>query len=330
MAQANAGGRLVVLGTGGTIAGRAAQAGDNVGYRAGEVGVAELVAAVPALRGLPLEAEQVAQLDSKDMGLAVWQALVRRVAVQLDRPDVRAVIVTHGTDTAEETAFVLHQVLQPVKPVVLACAMRPSTALLSDGPQNLADAAVVACHPGAGGVLLVCAGQVHGARDVAKVHPYRLNAFDSGDAGPIGCVEEGQVRVFRSAEFRGRDRRGDGTHAVGGAALARLLEATALPRVELVASHADADGGIVRALLDQPSPTRPLRGIVVAGTGNGTLHHALVDALNEARSRGVRVWLASRCAQGRVVPHPGLAFDASGLSPVKARLALALELLAGG
>lgn len=322
MVDANQAGRFVILGTGGTIAGRAARAADNVGYVAGQVGVADLVAAVPALQGLPLDVEQVAQIDSKDMGLPVWQALARRLAVHLDDAGVRAVIVTHGTDTLEETAFVLQQVLKPGKPVVLTCAMRPASALMPDGPQNLGDAVAVARQARACGVVVVCAGQVHSALDVAKVHTYQLDAFDSGDAGPLACVEEGQVRGFRPWDASPAGSAHDA------AALARLLAADILPRVELITSHADADGGLVRALL-APGASRPLRGIVVAGTGNGTVHQALTEALQEARARGVRVVLASRCARGRVVPHPGLAFEHSaGLSPVKARLALALELLA--
>ena len=315
--------RLVILGTGGTIAGRAAQAGDNVGYVAGQVSVADLVSAVPALAHLPLTVEQVAQVDSKDMGLSVWQALVRQLQVHLNDPTVSAVVVTHGTDTLEETAFVLQQVLQPSKPVVLTCAMRPASALVPAGPQNLSDAVAVARQATGGGVVVVCAGQVHSARDVAKVHTYQLNAFDSGDAGPLACVEEGMVRNFRPWAT---------VPVQGSRTTAELfLAAETLPRVELVTSHADADGSVVRALMGQGVQVRPLRGIVVAGTGNGTVHQSLVDALNEARAtRGMRVVVASRCARGRVVPHAGLAFDHSdGLSPVKARLALALELLAG-
>ena len=127
--------------------------------------------------------EQVAQVNSKDMTLALWQSLVRRLAHHLARPEVGAVIVTHGTDTIEETAFLLQTVLKPSKPVVLTCAMRPATALVPDGPQNLSDAVAVALHPEARGVVVVCAGRIHGAIDVAKVHPYRTDPFDSGDAG---------------------------------------------------------------------------------------------------------------------------------------------------
>lgn len=320
MVEANQGRRLVILGTGGTIAGRAAAAGDNVGYVAGQVGVADLVAAVPALAGLRLAVEQVAQIDSKDMGLPVWQVLAQRLQAQLDDPQVSAVIVTHGTDTLEETAFVLQRLLQPAKPVVLTCAMRPASALVPDGPQNLADAVAVAQQAEAG-VVVVCAGQVHSALEVAKVHTYRVDAFDSGDAGPLACVEEGALRRFRAWDVSGVSVE---RHA---ALMARFLATQALPRVELLTSHADANGDLVHALMASGA-SRPLRGIVVAGTGNGTVHHALTDALKAAQAKGVRVVLATRCARGRVVPHAGLPFEHSaGLTPVKARLALALDLL---
>ena len=122
--QSNSG-VVVILGAGGTIAGRAAQAADNVGYKAGEVAVADLVAAVPALQARALEAEQVAQLDSKDMDHATWQRLAQRVAHHLARPEVAGIVVTHGTDTAEETAWLLQRVLAPAKPVVLAACTAP-------------------------------------------------------------------------------------------------------------------------------------------------------------------------------------------------------------
>lgn len=317
--------RLVVLGTGGTIAGRARAAGDNVGYTAGEVSVADLLAGVsdmagrlPALAGWALEAEQVAQIDSKDMGPAVWRALLERVAHHLARPDVAGVVVTHGTDTLEETAWLLQAVLSPAKPVVLACAMRPATALVADGPQNLMDALCVAVAPGARGVVAVCAGQVHQARHVQKVHTYRLNAFDSGDAGPLGCVEEGRLRVWQAWPEPAAPSR----------ALVPLLANGAWPRVELVTSHAGADGALVRALLAASDTGAPLRGLVVAGTGNGTLHTDLQDALVQAQAAGVVVRRGTRCAYGQVVPGPHDAWpDTGGLSPVKARLSLVLDLM---
>ncbi|WP_332738889.1 asparaginase [Hydrogenophaga sp.] len=323
MENENQGRRLVVLGTGGTIAGRATQANDNVGYVAGQVAVSDLVAMVPALAACPLDVEQVAQINSKDMVLGVWQALAARVAAHLDRPEVAGVVITHGTDTIEETAFLLQTLLRPSKPVVLTCAMRPATALVPDGPQNLSDAVAVALHPQACGVVVVCAGRIHGALDVAKVHTYRTDPFESGDAGALGCVEEAQLRLFRPWP----PAVSQGTHDPAG--LQRLLDAAELPRVELMFSHAGSDGEMVRALLGHlPTSAGRLRGIVVAGTGNGTVHDDLLVALKQAQAGGVRVVVASRCAQGRVVPHEGQPLpDSAGLSPVKARLALALQLL---
>ena len=161
--------RIVVLGTGGTIAGAAASAHDHLAYRAGELGVAQLLAGLPALAQVPLASEQVAQVDSKDMGPAVWQPLVARCAHWLAQPDVQGIVITHGTDTLEETAWLLQRVLAPAKPVVLACAMRPATALSPDGPQNIVDAVAVVRTPGARGVSAVCAGVLHAAADVRKV-----------------------------------------------------------------------------------------------------------------------------------------------------------------
>lgn len=317
---------VVILGTGGTIAGRSAQAGDNLGYAAAQLAVVDLVNAVPSLTDLPLDVEQVAQLDSKDMGFAVWKLLAARVAFHAQRPDVAGIVITHGTDTVEETAFFLQSVLRPAKPVVLTCAMRPATALVPDGPQNLSDAVAVARSADARGVVVVCAGQVHSADDVSKVHTYRLDAFDSGDAGPLGCVEEGRLRQFRPWPAV------CGEGWVDATAHARVQACVALPRVALLTSHADTDGLMVQALLAQAGPDteQPLRGIVVAGTGNGTVHVRLESALLAAQAQGVRVVRTSRCAQGQVLAHPGQGLaEVSGLSPVKARIALALALWAG-
>lgn len=307
--------KVVILGTGGTIAGRSVAADDPVAYVAGQVAVRDLVAGVPALAQWPLALEQVAQVDSKDMGLPVWQRLVRAVESHMAQPSVAGIVITHGTDTLEETAYLLQRLLQPAKPVVLTCAMRPATALVPDGPQNLLDAVVVAADAQARGVLAVCDGQIHRAEHVAKVHSYRLDAFSSGDAGPVGCVEAGQVRWFQPLAL---------PEAPDTRLLAAFLAAPALPKVPLLTSHADADGDLVRALL-----TLAPEGLLVAGTGNGTLHQSLVAALLEAQHAGVRVVRASRCAQGRAMPDDRNPFPvAASINAPKARLALALDLLA--
>jgi L-asparaginase len=303
---------IVVLGTGGTIAGTSAVAGDNLGYTAAQLGVAQLIAAVPALAGEPLECEQVAQLDSKDMSFAVWRALALRAAHHLARAEVAGIVVTHGTDTLEETAYFLQRVLAPAKPVVMTAAMRPATSLQADGPQNLLDAVCVAGHAGAQGVVVVVGGLVHGARDVRKTHTYRLDAFDSGDAGPLAAVEEGQLRPWRAWP--------QGI-AIGADRLP--ADTSAWPRVEIVTSYAGASGAVVRAVC-----ASGVQGLVAAATGNGTLHHEIEAALLEAQAQGVRVLRSSRCLDGRV---PAQADDvlpsADDLTPVKARVELMLGIL---
>lgn len=304
--------RIVVLGTGGTIAGRAASAADNIGYRAGEVAVADLVRGLPQAADVALHTEQVAQLDSKDMDFGTWCTLARRCAHWLAQQDVAGIVVTHGTDTMEETAFFLQSVLAPVKPVVLTGAMRPATSAAADGPQNIADAIAVASSPLAQGVCVVFAGTVHSALDVQKVHGYRLDAFSSGDAGPLAYVEEGRLRVLR-AWPQGPALRN----------AASLPEPDGWPRVEVVLNYAGAGGAIVQALLAEG-----VAGIVVGGTGNGTVHRSLEDALVQAQQQGVAVHRTSRCAQGRVLAKPGDRLPAAdGLPPVKARIALMLELM---
>ena len=319
---------VVVLGTGGTIAGTAATPGDNIGYTAAQVGVAQLLAAIPALAHLPctLLAEQVAQVDSKDMDFAIWQALAARVGHFLALPEVKGVVITHGTDTLEETAYFLQAVLPPDlvarKPVVLACAMRPSTAVAPDGPQNLLDAFAVALSDGAAGVLAVCAGTLHSAVDVQKVHPYRLDSFSSGDGGPLGFIEENSLRLTRNWPLA--------LVYSEQTAYKIIASVKSWPRVEIVMSHAGARGAMVDALLAQAAAgyPDPVRGIVVAATGNGTVHHALEAALLRAQAAGIKVLRATRCVEGRILPVPGSSFpDSQGLSPVKARIALMLSLL---
>ena len=303
---------VVVLGTGGTIAGSAAVAGDNVGYTAAQRSVQDLLAAAPGLAGVAIEAEQVAQLDSKDMDSATWQRLAQRVAHHLARPEVGGIVITHGTDTLEETAWLLQQLLAPAKPVVLVAAMRPATALAADGPQNLLDAVAVARMPGAQGVVAVLAGRVHAAGAVRKMHTYRADAFSSGDGGPLGVVEEGVLRRFQP-------------WPIGQALGLDLLPAdgVAWPWVEIVTSHADARPDAVQALV-----AAGVLGLVVAGTGNGTVHRALQAALVAAAAAGITVWRCTRCAGGVVVPALGAAAGpAAGMSPWQARLGLQLALL---
>ncbi|MGQ3051162.1 MAG: asparaginase [Roseateles sp.] len=303
---------IVILATGGTIAGTSRSATDGVGYTAAQLRVEDLLAAIPGLAHRRLEAHQLAQLDSKDMDFATWQRLATAVQAQLDRPAVGGVVITHGTDTLEETAYFLHRVLAPIKPVVLTAAMRPATALAADGPQNLLDAVQVASAPGAAGVVVAFAGRVHDATQVRKTHSYRVDAFESTDGALVARVEEGSVRLL------GRWPQGD---ALGLARIARPVQDW--PRVDIVMNHAGQDGRIVHALL-----SAGVDGIVAAGTGNGTLSVALDAALREAEARSVRVLRSTRCDAGPVMALPGLLPSAGALSPLKARIELILSLLA--
>ncbi|WP_306477329.1 asparaginase [Methyloversatilis sp.] len=302
--------RIVIFGTGGTIAGQARSAADNTGYVAGTIGVADLIAAVPPLAAFPIDAEQVAQIDSKDMTFAVWRALAQRLAHHLAREEVAGIVVTHGTDTLEETAYFLHRVLAPTRPIVLTAAMRPAGALAADGPQNLLDAVRLASSQEARGVLVCMAGTIHAGCEVRKAHPYRVNAFDSGDAGPLAYIEEGALRRLR-----------DWPH--GEALGLAHVPHDDWPRVDIVLNHAGADGALVDALCALGA-----RGIVAAGTGNGTLGAPLEAALLRAQAGGVAVLRTSRTARGRVIDTPGAVLPGAGvLTPVQARIELMLRLM---
>ena len=305
--------RVVILGTGGTIAAAATESSNTTDYALAH-GIDAVLSTLPQMAShAQVRAEQVANLPSQEIDNATLLQLARRINALSASADVDGIVVTHGTDTLEETACFLQRLLAPAKPVVLTCAMRPATSLLADGPQNLRDAITVAAHAGARGVVAVVAGAVHGALDVRKAHTYRLDAFASGDAGPIGRVEEGRLRRLRDWPA--------GT-ALGLAVLGD--DAARWPRVEIVASHAGADGRVVDALVVQG-----VDGLVVAATGGGSVHEALEAALVRAQDTGVAVLRASRVGAGPLLPRDDDVLPAaSGLTPAQARVELLLQLLA--
>jgi L-asparaginase len=226
---------------------------------------------------------------------------------------VRAIVITHGTDTLEETAYFLARVVDASKPVVVTAAMRPASSSEADGPRNLADAIAVAAGAPGPGVVVVVAGQVHSARAVRKVHSTRLDAFSSGEQGALATVYRGALRPLRDWPHD--------TQPIGLAALPE--EPAAWPWVEIVTSVAGADGRAVDLLVEGG-----VAGIVVAATGNGTLHRRLAQALARARERGVAVLRSTRCLDGGVAASEGDVLAAAGdLTPVKARVELILTLL---
>jgi L-asparaginase len=329
--------KVVILGTGGTIAGLSLVPGAGGAYRAAQVGVDALVAqaATAASDASPggdsdtrivLITEQLAQIDSKDMTEAIWQRLLTRIDQLQQDPDVQAVVITHGTDTLEETGFLLQACWPHGKPVVLTCAMRPADAPDADGPGNLRDAIAVARTPGLSGVLMVCDGQVFEGHVFQKVRTDGVQPFGAEPLGPLGTCHEGRYVPLRECDTARACR------AITQGELSSLLSASAWPRVEIVLNHAGADGRGVMAWLTSSaaSPdTSAVRGIVLAGTGQGTCSERLDLALQQAKAQGVLVWRSTRATWGLVKAVSGEAYTGVPWSPVKARVAMMLEVLTG-
>lgn len=321
--------KVVVLATGGTIAGVAEDISKPNNYVSGQLGVNQLTQNL-VTHGVALIQEQVCNIDSKDMQFSHWQALLERCHFWLSQNDVLGLIVTHGTDTLEETAFFLQAVLQPTKPVAMTCAMFPANVPQSDGSKNLQDAFDWVLKNQDNGVHLVCAGEVHFGIGVQKIFSDRAKAFAShsekalAEHSPIGQIDWPLPTVEK------------------------VLKTQHWPRVELIFNHAGEDGQLVRNLLDANELLKPgsqpnsndissananqnsrVAGIVVAGTGSGTLSHGLELALMEAQKAGLWVARTSRCAYGVSDPakHPNIP-SLDKLSPVQGRVAMMLGLLA--
>lgn len=257
---------ILLLGTGGTIAGlldNATQAHQDGAYTSAQLPVEALI---PASKHRILS-EQIAQIDSKDMSFEVWEKLHIRISGAQSDPAIDAIVVTHGTDTMEETAYFLHRTLVCTKPVILTGAMRPADAMDSDGLHNMAFAIEQAeqLNPG---VWVAFAGKTYSGGNVQKVHPMRLDAFD--------VIDKGNAMHVPRSLFNPPIQR--------------------WPRVEIVTSYAGGSGALVEALIAQK-----VDGLVVAGTGNSTVHHALEAALARARGLGIAVSFCTRCLAGRAI-----------------------------
>ena len=270
---------------------------------------AALVASAEVPPGVRLQTEDVARIDACDIDWAVWRALAARVAYHIDRSDVAGVVVGHGPATLAETAYLLQRVLAPDKPVVLTTARRSPTQSPEGGLQNVSDAIRVATWPGARGVVAVLGGMLLGALDASR---RRTDAHDDrvcGNAGPLGVLNDG-IPTLRRGWPRGEP--------LGLGLLPRQP-----PRVAIVASHGDADGGVVEALRAQG-----VDGIVVVDGAGGRLPRRLEAALREAeRQGGVRI-LRCVCGVRDAMPAPGDTFECIALSPGQARIELLLRLRA--
>ncbi|MBP7148385.1 MAG: type II asparaginase [Acidobacteria bacterium] len=311
--------RLVVLATGGTIAG-SAKSETDAGYKAGALAVDVLIEAVPQAREIAtLRGEQVASIGSQDMNDEVWVKLARRANELLAAPDVDGVVVTHGTDTLEETSYFLHLVLKSDKPVVMTGSMRPATAMSADGPLNIYNAVAVAADPSSRGrgVLVVVNDDIHSAHDVVKTHTTDVQTFSSGEPGLVGVTLFGRQEFYRAPSA---------PHTTT-SELALPADGK-LPRVDIVYAHAGMSPDLIDAAVANGA-----RGIVVAGVGDGNMTAPALEAVRRAVTKGVAVVRASRVGQGIVRRNVEVDDDALGtiasmeLHPAKARVLLKLALL---
>jgi L-asparaginase len=321
MAQTGAKGPLpnvVVLATGGTIAGAAAS-DVQAGYTSGQVGVEQLLAAVPQAKKLAaLRGEQISNIGSQDMNDEVWLKLARRVNELTAMPDVDGVVITHGTDTIEETAFFLNLVVKSRKPVVLTAAMRPSTALSADGPLNFYNAVAIAANKEAAGrgVLVVVNDWIHGASSLTKTNTTAVQTFLSPLRGLIGTVAYGEAEWYRGPVGKNT---ADSEFSLDGV--------TQLPRVDIVMAYENMDGALIDAAVAAGA-----KGVVVAGVGNGNMTKTALDALAAQAKKGIVCVRSSRVATGNVGRNVEVDDDKLGLvasldlNPQKSRVLLRLAL----
>ena len=310
---------VVVLATGGTIAG-AASSDVQAAYTSGQVGVEQLLAAVPQAKKLAvLRGEQISNIGSQDMNDEVWLKLARRVNELTAMPDVSGVVITHGTDTIEETAYFLNLVVKSRKPVVLTAAMRPSTALSADGPLNFYNAVAVAANPATAGhgVMVVVNDWIHGASSLTKTSTTAVQTFLSPLWGLVGTVAYGEVDLYRLPV---------GRHTTNSEF--SLDGVNTLPRVDIVMAYENMDGKLIDAAVAAGA-----KGVVIAGVGNGNMTATAVETLAKHAKNGIICVRASRVTTGRVgrnveVNDDKLGLVASlGLNPQKARVLLRLALL---
>jgi L-asparaginase len=310
---------VTILATGGTIAGTAGAATQVAGYVAAKVPVEQLIDAVPDLKKLAnVKGEQVAQVASESMTNDIWLKLAKRVNALLAQPDVDGIVITHGTDTLEETAYFLNLVVKSRKPVVLVGAMRPSTAISADGPFNIYNAvAVASSNESAGrGVLVSLNDQISSARDVTKANTMTLDTFRAPDFGFVGYVVGGKPWFYRSSTRKHTtDTEFD------------IANVETLPPVDIVYGYAN----MTRVPLDAFVAAGD-KGIIHAGVGDGSLAGQVKPALIETRKKGVIVVRSSRTGGGPVVRN-GEANDdeldfvvSDTLNPQKARVLLMLAL----
>ena len=310
---------IVILATGGTIAG-AGSSGTQAAYTSGAVTIDAMLAAVPGIKDLAnIKGEQISNVGSQDMTFAIMLTLARRCNALLADPSVSGIVITHGTDTMEETAFFLNLVVKTDKPVVLVGSMRPSTAVSADGPLNLYDAVAVAADPYARGrgVLVVMNDWIQGAHSLTKTSTTAIQTFMSPIRGIVGVSAYGKNDFYNSPSWKHTS-----------ASEFDVSDVTSLPRVDILFACADMSPDLIDA-----SVAKGAKGIVIAGVGNGNMNKASLEAAARAAKSGVVVVRSSRVVTGTVgrnveVNDDEMGFVASDeLNPQKARILLTLALL---
>ena len=313
--------KIKVLATGGTIAGAQASTSE-VGYKSGTFSVDDLIKAVPTLKDLAdLSGEQVANIGSQTMNHEVWLKLAKRVNEVLKDKDTDGVVITHGTDTLEETAYFLSLVVKSDKPVILVGSMRPATAISADGPANLYNAVALAGSTEARGrgPLVVMDDEIHYAREVQKMNTTELDTFHSPNRGRAGVMNVGKIEFFSQNTTRHTTK---SEFSVDGKTPADL------PRVDILYSYENLGAETVDSMVQQG-----VKGIVLAGVGDGNSTDAAIAALSAAAKKGIAVVRSSRTGSGLVVRNVEVDDDKMGfiaameLSPPKARILLMLALM---
>lgn len=308
-----------ILATGGTIAGAGVTSTTTVGYTAAVTPVDKLISNVPELSQVAnVSGEQVSQVASESMTMEIWLKLAKRVNQLLDQDDVDGVVITHGTDTLEETACFLNLVVKSDKPVVLVGSMRPGTAMSADGPLNLYRSVILAGSKEAKGkgVMVMLNDTIHSGRDVTKTITDRVDTFKAPEVGPLGFFT-GDKPVFYRASLRKHTRHSE----------FNVMDLTALPRVDIVYHYAGNAGTMIEAAINAGA-----KGIVHAGTGNGSIAKAEYPAVEQALAQGIVVVRSARVGNG-IIARNGEANDdkygfvaADNLNPQKARILLMLAL----
>jgi L-asparaginase len=310
---------VVILATGGTIAGAAAT-GTQSGYTSGAVTIDAMLAAVPGIKDMAnVKGEQVSNVGSQDMSFDIMLKLAKRINELMTKSDVDGIVVTHGTDTMEETAFFLNLVVKGDKPVVMVGSMRPSTAVSADGPLNLYNAVGVAIDPQAKGrgVLVVMNDWIHAAHSLTKTSTTAIQTFMSPLRGVVGVAAYGKNDFYNTPTWK---------HTTSSEF--DVANVSKLPRVDIIFACADMSPDLIDS-----AAANGAKGIVIAGVGNGNMNKVSVEAAERAVKKGVVVVRSSRVATGSVGRNVELNDDQLGfiasdeLNPQKARILLSLALL---